>query len=119
LSSSTKALVENTDRELKKLSNLIDWAHQNNLEFHVTELDYFIDDNNKLVEGREKQAIFYKKLIETLKKKTTSGVVTLNLWDLGVRTKKGKKGAFQSIYDLDFNPTPAYNIINRAIQNRN
>ena len=119
LSSSTKALVENTDRELKKLSNLIDWAHQNNLEFHVTELDYFIDDNNKLVEGREKQAIFYKKLIDTLKKKTTSGVVTLNLWDLGVRTKKGKKGAFQSIYDLDFNPTPAYNIINKAIQNRN
>jgi len=117
LSSSTRALIENTDKELQKLSDLIDWAHQNNLEFHVTELDYFINDNNKLIEGREKQAIFYKKLIETLKKKTTSGVVTLNLWDLGVRTKKGKQGAFHSIYDLDFNPTPAYNIINKAIQN--
>jgi len=111
LSSSTKALIENTDEELRKLSDLIDWAHENNLEFHVTELDYFIEDNNKLVEGRKKQAEFYKKLIETLNEKTKSGVVTLNLWDLGVRTKKGKEGAFHSIYDSEFNPTPAYKSI--------
>ena len=111
LSSSTKALIENTDEELRKLSDLIDWAHENNLEFHVTELDYFIEDNNKLVEGRKKQAEFYKKLIETLNAKTKSGVVTLNLWDLGVRTKKGKEGAFHSIYDSEFNPTQAYKII--------
>ena len=111
LSSSTKALIENTDEELRKLSDLIDWAHENNLEFHVTELDYFIDDNNKLVEGRKKQAEFYKKLIETLNEKTKSGVVTLNLWDLGVRTKKGKEGSFHSIYDSEFNPTPAYKSI--------
>jgi len=111
LSSSTKALIENTDEELRKLSDLIDWAHENNLEFHVTELDYFIEDNNKLVEGRKKQAEFYKKLIEALNEKTKSGVVTLNLWDLGVRTKKGKEGAFHSIYDSEFNPTPAYKSI--------
>ena len=111
LSSSTKALIENTDEELRKLSDLIDWAHENNLEFHVTELDYFIEDNNKLVEGRKKQAEFYKRLIETLNAKTKSGVVTLNLWDLGVRTKKGKEGAFHSIYDSEFNPTPAYKSI--------
>ena len=111
LSSSTKALIENTDEELRKLSDLIDWAHENNLEFHVTELDYFIEDNNKLVEGRKKQAEFYKKLIETLNEKTKSGVVTLNLWDLAVRTKKGKEGAFHSIYDSEFNPTPAYKTI--------
>ncbi len=111
LSSSTKALIENTDEELRKLSDLIDWAHENNLEFHVTELDYFIEDKNKLVEGRKKQAEFYKKLIETLNAKTKSGVVTLNLWDLGVRTKKGKEGAFHSIYDSEFNPTQAYKII--------
>ena len=111
LSSSTKALIENTDEELRKLSDLIDWAHENNLEFHVTELDYFIEDNNKLVEGRKKQAEFYKKLIETLNEKTKSGVVTLNLLDLGVRTKKGKEGAFHSIYDSEFNPTPAYKSI--------
>ena len=117
LSSSTRALIEDTDRELKKLSNLIDWAHQNNLEFHITELDYFIEDESKLNEQYQKQAEVYQKIVDVLKEKSKSGVVTLNLWDLGVRTKKGKKGAFQSIYDSNFNPTPAYEIIKKAIQN--
>ena len=43
--------------------------------------------------------------------KSKSGVVTLNLWDIGERTKKGKEGAFQSIYDSNFQPTPSYNVI--------
>ena len=117
LSSSTRAIIENPEEELKKLSELIDWAHNNNLEFHVTELDYFIKNNNKLAKGYQKQAEIYKKIVNVLKEKTKSGVVTLNLWDMAVRTKKGKEGAFHSIYDLDFNPTPAYEIIKKALQN--
>jgi len=115
LSPTTKALAEDTDEELKKLSELIDWAHQNNLEFHVTELDYFIKDISKLTEGLKKQAECYQKLINVLQEKTKTGVVTLNLWDMGVRTKKGKEGAFQSIYDSKFQPTPAYNVIKKAL----
>ena len=111
LSPTTKALKENTDLELKKLSKLIDWAHQNDLEFHVTELDYFIDDLTQLKKGLKNQATFYQKLVKLLQEKTKSGVVTLNLWDIGERTKKGKKGAFQSIYDSKFQPTPSYTII--------
>jgi GH35 family endo-1,4-beta-xylanase len=111
LSPTTEALKENTDVALKKLSKLIDWAHQNDLEFHVTELDYFIQDKSKLKEGLKSQATFYQKLINVLQKKTKSGVVTLNLWDIGERTKKGKEGAFQSIYDSKFQPNPSYNII--------
>ena len=111
LSPTTKALKENTDVALKKLSKLIDWAHQNNLEFHVTELDYFIQDKSKLNEGLKSQAEFYQKLINVLQQKTKSGVVTLNLWDIGERTKKGKEGAFQSIYNSNFQPTPSYNVI--------
>ena len=117
LSSSTRAIIENPEEELKKLSELIDWAHNNNLEFHVTELDYFIKNNNKLAKGYQKQAEIYKKIVNVLKEKTKSGVVTLNLWDMAVRTKKGKEGAFHSIYDSNFNPTPAYKIINKALQN--
>ena len=103
--------MDNTDLELKKLSKLIDWAHQNDLEFHVTELDYFIDDLTQLKKGLKNQATFYQKLVTLLKEKTKSGVVTLNLWDIGERTKKGKEGAFQSIYDSNFQPTPSYTII--------
>lgn len=111
LSPTTKALKENTEVELKKLSNLIDWAHQNDLEFHVTELDYFIEDSSDLKKGLKSQAEFYQKLINVLQEKSKSGVVTLNLWDIGERTKKGKEGAFQSIYDSNFQPTPSYNVI--------
>ena len=111
LSSTTKAFLDNTDLELKKLSKLIDWAHQNDLEFHVTELDYFIDDLTQLKKGLKNQATFYQKLVTLLKEKTKLGVVTLNLWDIGERTKKGKEGAFQSIYDSNFQPTPSYTII--------
>ena len=101
----------NTDVELRKLSKLIAWAHQNSLEFHVTELDYFIDDLTQLKEGLKNQATFYQKLVKLLQEKTKTGVVTLNLWDMGERIKKGKEGAFQSIYDSKFQPTPAYNVI--------
>ena len=115
LSPTTKALKENTDVELKKLSKLIDWAHQNSLEFHVTELDYFIDDLAQLNEGLKNQATFYQKLVKLLQEKTKTGVVTLNLWDMGERTIKAKEGAFQSIYDSKFQPTPAYNVIKKAL----
>ncbi|MFT5257934.1 MAG: GH35 family endo-1,4-beta-xylanase, partial [Arenicella sp.] len=111
LSPTTKALKENTDIELKKLSKLIDWAHQNDLEFHVTELDYFIQDKSDLKSGLKRQAEFYQKLISVLQEKAKSCVVTLNLWDIGERTKKGKEGVFQSIYDSKFQPTPSYNVI--------
>jgi len=111
LSPTTKDLKENTDIELKKLSKLIDWAHQNDLEFHVTELDYFIKDKSDLKIGLKSQAAFYQKLINVLQEKTKSGLVTLNLWDISERTKKGKEGAFQSIYDSNFQPNPSYNII--------
>jgi GH35 family endo-1,4-beta-xylanase len=116
LSPTTKALKENTDIELKKLSKLIDWAHQNDLEFHVTELDYFIDDLTQLKKGLKNQATFYQKLVKLLQEKTKSGVVTLNLWDMAERTKKGKEGVFQSIYDSKFQPTPSYNVIKKINQ---
>lgn len=115
LSKTTGDFITNTDKELQKLSNLIDWSHQNNLEFHITELDYFIEDNNNLDEEYKKQAEIYRKIIEVLEQKTKTGVVTLNLWNLGTRTKKGKEGAFHSIYDSDFKPTPAYNTIKKAL----
>jgi len=113
LGKSTEAFTTNPDKALDKLSQLIDWAHQNKLEFHVTELDYFIADVTKVEEGRQEQALLYEKLIKLLEKKSKTGIVTLNLWDLAERTKKNKDGIFQSIYDSKFQPTPAYFIIKK------
>ena len=36
---------------------------------------------------------------------------------MAVRVKKGKEGAFHSIYDSEFKPTPAYKAINVSLNN--
>jgi hypothetical protein len=46
-----------------------------------------------------------------------SGTVTLNLWDMGERLKKPST-FFQSIYDKDLNPTPAYHVIKKALNTK-
>ena len=69
--------------------------------------------------GYNKPALgFYqnKENLNILREKIKSGVVTLNFWDMAVRTKKGKEGTFHSIYDSDFKPTPAYKAINLSKQ---
>jgi endo-1,4-beta-xylanase len=107
--------VDNTDATMVKLANLIDWAHQNKLAFHVTELDYLVKDKTKLDAERQIQKIVYQKLVDVLLEKSKNGEVTLNLWDLGERNKEGL-GSFQSIYDAQLNPTPAYSVIKEAIE---
>ena len=114
LSRSTIQFIENSDRALNELSKLIDWAHANNLDFHVTELDYRVNDMTNLSEELEFQAELYEKIIKVLQSKVNSGIVTLNLWDMGERLKKPST-FFQSIYDKDLNPTPAYQVIKKAL----
>ena len=117
LSRSTLQFIENSDRALNELSKLIDWAHANNLDFHVTELDYRVNDMTNLSEELEFQAELYEKIIKVLQSKVNSGIVTLNLWDIGERLKKPST-FFQSIYDKDLNPTPAYQIIKKALKTK-
>ena len=107
--------VDNTDATMLKLANLIDWAHQNKLAFHVTELDYLVKDTKVLEAERLIQKRVYQKLVDVLLEKSKNGEVTLNLWDMGERSKEGL-GSFQSIYDSNFNPTPAYSVIKEAIE---
>ena len=116
LSSSTKDFIEDTDNTLNKLSELVDWAHANDLEFHITELDYKIKDKSNIIVQHQIQALLYSKIISLLESKTVTGVVALNLWDMGERFKKNR-GYFQSIYDADLKPTPAYQIIKNALKN--
>jgi arylsulfatase A-like enzyme len=116
LSRTTGQFIDNTDQALLDLSRLIDWAHANNLDFHITELDYKVSDLSNLSNELQLQAELYQKIINVLQSKVDSGVVTINLWDLGQRLKKPST-YFQSIYDANFNPTPAYSVIKNAIIN--
>ena len=67
---------------------------------------------------RENQKKLYDKIVNLLIDKSKQGEVTLNLWDLGVRHKRGT-GDFQSIYDKKFKPTAAYFSIQKALKSSN
>ena len=119
LGAKRKDFVDNMDSTVQKLAELIDWAHENDLAFHVTELDYLIPTKYKdsLKAEREIQKQLYNKIVKVLTEKSKQGEVTLNLWDLGVRHKKGT-GDFQSIYNKKFKPTPAYSAIKKALNSK-
>ncbi|QOD61978.1 endo-1,4-beta-xylanase [Polaribacter haliotis] len=117
LGAKRKDFVDNIDETMLKLGNLIDWAHENDLAFHVTELDFLIKnkDLNKKKSELLIQKKVYQKIVNVLLEKGKNGEVSLNLWDIGERSKKGT-GKFQSIYDEDFKPNPAYEVIKNVLQ---
>ena len=107
LSRTTGDFIEKTDEALIELSNLIDWAHANDLDLHI-ELDYKVIDKSKL-EDEFQTRYSVSKIVNVLHFKTSTGVVTLNLGHGGTFQKPNIY--FQSIYDKEYNPTPAYNVI--------
>ncbi len=104
------------EKTVQQLSDLIDWAHANKLEFHVTELDYQLREGENLTLEYNRQAVAYKRIVEVLERKAATGVVTLNLWDMTDRFNPDR-GNFISIYDDQLKPRPAYNVIKEAFNN--
>ena len=108
-------------KDLDYLSYIIDWSHLNGMGFHVTELNYWlIDENPSSVDVLERQAISYRNIVNTLIAKRTSGEITLNHW--GLLNKKGP-GRYPknilSIYDKDLNPTKAFYATKKALIEKN
>lgn len=101
------------EKTVQQLSDLIDWAHTNKLEFHITELDYLLREGQNLTLENNRQALAYKRIVEVLERKTATGLVTLNLWDMTDRFNP-ERGNFISIYDEELNPRPSYQVIKGA-----
>ena len=117
LSSSTKALVENSDEALKKLANLIDWAHENDLDFHVTEIDYRLVGSSPTSSDFNRQAQGYANIIKTLISKRSNGVVTFSTW--GVYDKNQiSDHEFKYMYDSKLNPKKAVEELKKALKNK-
>ena len=88
------------------LSDLIDWCHDNELDFHVTEIDYKIFGEVNTY-NQKVQADAYSRILKILLSKINNGVVTYNTWGIvdriGEHTDKSR-----FIFDLVGNPKPAY-----------
>ena len=105
------------ENEIQYLSDLIDWSHQNNLEFHITEMDYKIF-GEVTKQKQEIQAKAYSDVLKTLLSKTNNGLVTFNTWGIvdrvGTHTDKSR-----FIFDLAGNPKLAYYKMKNILEETN
>ena len=103
-----------TTENLNGLRTIIDWAHNNNLEFHITEASVWLDDNSQT--ALKRQAETYRAIIEVLLEKRFTGKVGWNIWHIddghGWHTE-----LYPSLFDADYSAKPAYYAIQEALEN--
>lgn len=102
------------DESLQYFAELIDWAHANDLDFHVTEIDFKIMGKKKTPQALEKQAKAYANVLKVLLSKRNSGIVTYNTW--GMMDGVGRTADnYMFMYNEDLTPKPAYFAIKKAL----
>lgn len=88
-----------SEEDLKYLDYLIDWVHQHDLEFHVTELNLWVKEEITDLDSIHKiQNDLYTKIINKLISKKDNGVVALNFW--GLKTRSGQSKQNKTIFSL-------------------
>jgi GH35 family endo-1,4-beta-xylanase len=102
-------------KQLVYLANLIDWAHQHDLDFHVTEIDYQIMDSSNNLKALQEQAAAYSNILKVLLSKRKNGVVTFNTWGMIDKNTGRHHDKFRFIFDKNINPKPAYFALREAI----
>lgn len=108
---------EKVDGNMEKLNNLIDWCYQNNLEFHVTEIDIKMGKSVNGINFHEKTkevADTYGAITEAMVKKIGKGAVSINCWAMKHR-KRLSEGSFAGLFDDNLKPTPAYYQIKKVL----
>ncbi|MCP4858179.1 MAG: endo-1,4-beta-xylanase [Fuerstiella sp.] len=104
---------ENKSDNLRHLGQLIDWAHANDLTFHITENNVWLKDKEK---DYDAQARTFGAIVKTLVEKSTTGVVTWNVWNISDGDSWSQMAAYKGciLYD-DFSAKPAYYAIQKTL----
>ena len=99
------------------LLSLIDWAHENDLDFHITEIDYRMTGDPPNNSEYERQANGYSNIAKALIAKRNNGVVTFNTW--GVYDKNEVSDhEYKYIYDSNLNPKKAVDLLKSSLKNK-
>jgi len=98
---------------LNSLRSLIDWAHSNALEFHVTEASVWLTDSTQ--EDFEEQAVTYRAILDVLLEKRFTGKVGWNTWHID-DGHGWRLGEYPSLFDDNYAAKPAYYAIQVALE---
>jgi len=103
---------ENEADNMERLGAFIDWCHTNNLEFHITEFNSWI--NEPFEEHWNEQANTFYAITKLASTKAKSGIVGINLWHIrGEETaNKNRDGC---PWAIDYAPKKSYYDIKKAI----
>ena len=107
--------IFNDPEKLAFLSSLIEWAHNQKLEFHITEIDCNIKDLSENELALQAQA--YANILNVLLAHRHTGVVGFNSW--GITDKFGPKpGKNPYMFDINLQPKPAYFAIQKVLEQK-
>lgn len=104
--------------QLNFFASLVDWCHKNNLEFHITEIDYRITNENPTTKDLQRQAVAYSNIMKVLISRRETGIITFNTW--GMVDRPGKHtDSNRFLYDNSLNPKPALYALKKALIDKN
>ncbi len=104
---------EKDPQRVQDLRDVIAWCHENDLEFHVTELDVTVGSGlkgkeraKKLAKTRDEQAQTLCAVLEVMLQNIGKGARGLNYWTMS--DHQGGALTFGVLFDEQGKPTPAY-----------
>ena len=106
-----------TSENLAKLRDLIDWAHQNRLEFHVTEASVWLKQG-VTAQTLALQAETYSAIVRVLLEKRGSGKVGWNTWHID-DPHGWKRQWHGGLFDDTYTAKPAYYAIQKLLEQAN
>jgi GH35 family endo-1,4-beta-xylanase len=103
-----------TPANIEKLRALIDWAHANSLEFHITEASVWIKDG-VTAETLSLQAETYGRIVAALLEKSDTGKVGWNTWHIDDPHSWNRRW-YGGLFDGAYAAKPAYYAVQTALE---
>ena len=115
-----------SEQVLQRLSLLIDWCYQNDVEFHILGLEVLaapvnrwgVEDNAGVLEKQDKIAEVFDSIFEVVKKKIDAGVTTVSFAEFDGRYDE-TDGTYAALFDHDGNMLQSYSSLMEILKNKN